>query len=413
MKKQIIFFIALFFYFYSVYSFDLKSLNGEVYAGETFIAEFEADLKSNLKKEDLKVYEERREVYFEKGIFSYKNKTFIYVVFPKKGNFSIQTDNLLYYENGTLMEKKINKIINVEGNKTEILQISPGVVIGNNLSFSLSNKGNKIIKGKFQNQTFELNEGESKNFFIKPEKEFFYLNIESYKSFKIPVVYFPLENETKNNENKTNNKTINESIKEPIKNKTEIKKVEINESLIEKFFEVNKTEVVSFYVKNLVNEKINLLLKCKIKNLNFSKDYNLSPFEERDIFLFYSPNETGNYEENLTIFYENESLNITLKFFVITKESLKIKERIGDNEKKLTSCQEINGTPCSQSGFTCKNGNNVPFVGIGFCCIGGECVKIEEVNEKKNISNYVVGVVSFIILIIIVYLIIKKYKKVK
>ncbi|MEM4605879.1 MAG: hypothetical protein QW103_02510, partial [Candidatus Pacearchaeota archaeon] len=179
-----------------------------------------------------------------------------------------------------------------------------------------------------------------------------------------------------------------------------------------KYFEVNKTEVFSLLIKNIAEKEINITFKTKMKNLEFSENISLSPFEERPFFLKYSPNITGNFEENLNIYFEKEELNVSLKFYVITSESLEILENLNSENKKISSCEEINGTLCIMTGYSCKNGNNIPLLGIGFCCVGGECVKIEE-KKDKPISNYIVGSISLAMAVILLYLILKKYKKVK
>lgn len=405
MKKTFYFIILLIFILGFISSLELISLNGEVFAGETYIGYFDAELKNILKKEDVKIYEERREVYFEKGVYFYKNKTFIYVIFPKEGNFSITTKNFLYYENKSLKEGKINKTIRVSGNNTKILEISPGILLGEEIFVSLSNKGRSDLKIKFQDKEFILKGKETKIVKVNSEEEFFYLEIESYKNFKIPVISFS----SKNEENKSfDNKTQkNETIK-----KTLNKIIEINETKIEKYFEVNKTEVFSLLIKNIAEKEINITFKTKMKNLEFSENISLSPFEERPFFLKYSPNITGNFEENLNIYFEKEELNVSLKFYVITSESLEILENLNSENKKISSCEEINGTLCIMTGYSCKNGNNIPLLGIGFCCVGGECVKIEE-KKDKPISNYIVGSISLAMVVILLYLILKKYKKVK
>ena len=410
MKKAILIFLV-FLFFESAFALELISLNEKIDAGETYASFFEAKLKSSLKKDDLKVYEERREVYFEKGIYSYENKTFIYVIFPKEGNFTIEIKSFLYYENETLKEGKINKTISVGKNSSKVLQISPGIILGESLNFSIANKGKETLNVKFQNYSYTLKENESKVVFANPEKEFFYLNVESYKNFKIPVFYFSLkeENRSVNNTgesiNKTNevNKTINETKKEKIK---------LNETKIEKYFEVNKTDIVHFYIENLLNEEINISLKCDLKNLNFSESEILLPFEQKPIFLYYHPNETGNFEKNLTISFEDIELNLTLKFYVVSSESIEIMRNLS-SEREINSCEEIKGILCTQTGYTCKNGNNLPITGVGFCCVGGECVKIEEEKTKKSFSSYVIGIVFLIIAGAIGYFVYKKYKSVK
>lgn len=414
MNKKLYIFVILVLTLNFISSLELISINGDISVGETYIGYFEGQLKDSLTKDDLKIYEGRREVYFEKGIYSYKNQTFVYVIFPKEGNFTLVTEEFMYYVEGTLNFGKINQTINIKGNSTKALQISPGIIFGNR-TFTLANIGKENLKVDFQNYSYNLKTNEIRRVNANPEKDFFYLEIKSYKNFKVPAIFISsVEDETTGQVNNTTiNKTENRSLNETNLNKT-IRRIEINQTIIENNFEVNKTEIIYFLIKNPTEEEINISLRTKMKNLNFSENISLSPLEERPVFLEYSPNETGNYEENLTIYYGNESINLTLKFYVITAESLEIMEEIkAEKGDKISSCEEINGTSCTMTGYTCKGGNNVPVVGIGFCCVGGECIKIEEDKPKKSYSKYVIGIAVILTALIIGYLIYQNYTKAK
>jgi hypothetical protein len=59
----------------------LTVLNDNLNEGETFVGVIEADLIFALDKDDLKIIENRREIFFEKDVFQYNNLTFFYVVF--------------------------------------------------------------------------------------------------------------------------------------------------------------------------------------------------------------------------------------------------------------------------------------------------------------------------------------------
>ncbi|MEM4181749.1 MAG: hypothetical protein QXX68_01165 [Candidatus Pacearchaeota archaeon] len=412
MNKKHYIFVILILTFNLVSSIELISLNEKVSAGETYIGYFDGKPKVSLTNDDLKIYEGRREVYFEKGIYSYKNQTFIYVIFPKEGNFTLVTEDFMYYVEGTLNFGRINQTINIEGNSTRALQISPGIIFGSR-TFTLANLGKENLKVDFQNYSYNLKVGEIRRVSANPEKDFFYIEIKSYKNFKVPAIFISIENETTSTENNTKiNKTENLSIDEKKINKS-IKRIEVNQTIIENNFEVNKTEVIYFLIKNLEEEEVKISLRTKMKNLNFSENISLSPLEERPVFLEYSPKETGNFEENLTIDYENDSLDISLKFYVTTKEGLEISKNLSSEDKEINSCEEINGTLCTETGYTCKGGNNVPVIGLGFCCVGGECIKIEEDKPKKSYSSYIIGVAFLLIALIAGYIIYQKYKKAK
>ena len=92
----------------------IEELNKDLQAGETFVGRLELNLKDGLNKGDIKLFEDRREVFFDKDVVRYGNLTFIYVIFPKEGNFSLKINSFLYYENNILREGLIDHFIKMD-----------------------------------------------------------------------------------------------------------------------------------------------------------------------------------------------------------------------------------------------------------------------------------------------------------
>lgn len=102
MRNKILFALIFIILIAKVYSLELIPITQNNKEGEIFIGKIEANLKKNLLKDEIKIYEGRREVYFEKEVYRYNNTTFFYFALPKEGNFTILVESILYFENNSL-----------------------------------------------------------------------------------------------------------------------------------------------------------------------------------------------------------------------------------------------------------------------------------------------------------------------
>jgi hypothetical protein len=192
-KKIFVFGILLLALFQFSSSLVLEELNPNLNAGETFVGRIEADLVRSISNSDVKVYEGRREVYLEKNIYRVDNLTFIYVIFTKSGNFRIEINDILYNYGGNTKWGSITKEVSVSDKQSKSLSVKPGIVYGSNISVVLSNVGSEALQVGLQNQNVNVPVGTFRRVYLNPEKEFFYLSVQSYgKTFTIPVIYFNL-----------------------------------------------------------------------------------------------------------------------------------------------------------------------------------------------------------------------------
>lgn len=415
MRNKILFALIFIILIAKVYSLELIPITQNNKEGEIFIGKIEANLKKNLLKDEIKIYEGRREVYFEKEVYRYNNTTFFYFALPKEGNFTILVESILYFENNSLKEGKINYSLIVGKKENKTLFIIPGVLAGNNLSLFLSNKGNEELEITIDNDKYSLKENELKKIEIKPKANFFYLDVKSYKTFSIPVIYFgEIKTETKNQTiNKTENDR-NESINlTNNESKENITNLEISPENFEDYLLVNETKTFFLAMKNPSEKNISLNLSSEIKGLNFSKEEYLLPFEEKNLTIFYLPEKTGFFKGNLTIKFENQTKEILFKIYVLNNSD-EIEEIINvgnDTENVLQkSCSERNGKICS-SNTDCIGGERVYIYGEGLCCVNGECKKVDE--EPTDYKGKIIGLVLLILGAIIVYILWKKFKGVK
>ncbi len=378
----------------------LTVLNDNLNEGETFVGVIEADLIFALDKDDLKIIENRREIFFEKDVFQYNNLTFFYVVFSREGNFSIETPDLLYKENETLFSEKINLSLDVGKLQEEALSIKPGFLVGKNLSLNLVNVGNSSIDVKIQDGEINLITNSSEKVHIHPDSNFFYLDVNSYKNFKIPVVYF-LDSEPILVENESEiNQTINESESESIS-------FDITPSFLEENLTTNKTFFFEILILNNLNESLNLSVDSSLSNLDFNKSVSLLPYENLIFsFEFYSEYE-GSFSDKITFSSEDLESSTNLSFLVLSDEK----------EFDFFFEEELSDEICSDIGESCganQNcvGGSLSFVGGSLCCVGGSCVSSSGESEAPK-KNYFVGVISVLIAGLIAYFIYKKFKEVK
>ncbi len=401
MEKGWLLFVIFVFCINLVSPLLLEELNGEINAGETFVGEFEANLKNDLTKNDVKILEGRREVFFEKDILRYKNTTFIYVVFPKEGNFSLVVNDFLYYDNTTLKVGSINHSVSVGIAGSQVLTVTPGVISSYNLSILLKNIGSEALSVSVQGETYDIELNSSKRVNISPSGEFFYLDISSYKNFKVPVVYFNLSSEDEvpiiNLTNITNESQI-EEILFPFN--LSISKIQAN-------LTTNKTEVFYFSVRNNLNESISLKIDSNLKKIKYNKSLEIEPLESSEFtFEFFSEN-PGIFNDSIIFEFEEFSSELFLSFYVLENEE-EFVELFKDIEQNLT-CADVGGEICLIN-QECVGGS-VRILN-GFCCVGGECKGSDELYPAPK-KNYLLGFLSVAAAIALGLIVYKKFKDVK
>jgi hypothetical protein len=406
LKWSILLFLMVSFSFASSTTLLLEELNEGLQAGETFVSQLELDLKTNLNKDNLKIFEDRREVFFEKDVFSYNNLTFFYVIFPKSGNFSLIVDSFLFYSNNTLVEGSINHTVNVMSAAGPVLTLRPGIVFGSNLSIFLTNMGLENLSVKFQGNSSEVKSQESIRRPIKPEEEFFYLDVSSYRNFIIPVIYL---NYTPQNLSDVNSSSLNLtnytnlSLSELYKDFFNVSRLSIEANLTK-----NQTFSFNIPLVNLLNGSININISSNLKKITFNKTFELGPSEAKEFnFHFLSDNE-GVFSGNLTFSFNKTFLNVPLVFYVLEDE-----ESFGDfyqSSNSNTSCVDLGGELCEDN-WECVGGN-IRFLGGGWCCVGGNCVSPEELYPSPK-KNYFVSILAILAAGVAGYFIYKKFKEVK
>jgi len=398
MKRVLLIFVVIFLLSFVSPAVFLEVLNKDLQAGETFVGKIETELISGINQEDVKIFEGRRQVQFEKGVFSYENLTFIYVIFPIAGNFSINLSSFFYYSNGTLMEGYINHPVEIKSPGNKVLSIVPGIVTGSTLSFFLINTGSEKLNVKIQGNKTELEKDASKKVEIRPEKDFFYLNVDSYRSFYIPVIYF---NSSSENDKPIIVNQTNETEKENLS-------FELSQSKIERNFINNQSYKVSISIKNRLDKNISLSVKSDLRKISFNENFELNASEEKVFtFDFFSEN-TGVFSGNLSFSFNGSEKDIWLLFYVLENEE-DFEEFFQENAETNLTCSNVGGKLCYLN-EECVGGS-VRFVG-GYCCVGGQCKSQTELYPPSK-KNYLVGIISIAIAGVFGYFVYKRFKNVK
>ncbi|MEM4330385.1 MAG: hypothetical protein QW273_00005, partial [Candidatus Pacearchaeota archaeon] len=206
--------------------------------------------------------------------------------------------------------------------------------------------------------------------------------------FKIP--FFNLKREKE--ENKTEIFPIEE-------NKTE-EEIEIYINSTQIFLEENEEKNITFEIKNKKNKSVEILLEGK-KEIKVK----IEPLETKNVTINFYFEKKGFFNESIMIKWDNSSKDFTFYFYVLEKNR-------GENQSYPSLIKEdcIGGEICKE-GEDCIGGEMYIILNKGFCCIGGECKKIEE--KKKDPKKYVIGITIFLLLGILFYMMWKKTKSVK
>lgn len=383
----------------------VEVLNENLNKGETFVGVIDADLVYNLDVGDIKVIQDRRNIPLEKGIFRYDNLTFFYIIFSREGKFTIESnEHLLYRENGSLVSEFLNLSVEIGNSGDEVLSIKPGILVGKTPSLMISNIGKNSLDVSVQNEKIELGINDIKRVNISPPSGLSYIDVKSYKTFKIPIIFSPdIEEDPVKNISEEDNDSLSSN--------------EVNESIIpfeleidflEEIVTANETSFFNISILNKLNETIELNIGSSSEKLFFNDTISLLPYEEVSFNFEFFSEYGANFEGEIIFNFNDFKSFLNLSFLVFSDEE-EFDSIIGGYEN-LESCLDVGCVPLS--GQTCKGGS-VGFVGSDFCCVGGTCVSPKEEKEKSNSINYVIGFLALVAAGALGYFFYKKYSGAK
>lgn len=411
MKKVFLTF-AVFIFFTTLISAEpqLNFYTGNFTKGETIVGEIFLDENENFASDinNLNFYEGRKQTFFQKDLFEYKDKYYFYFYASREGNFTLEITDILYEikqdnEQGVLKESSIEKNFTIS--KGNSISIKPGIFYTTekpeitltnnfnntiNLTYSFSSQASEegffdFFSSEETNETtLAIEKGESKSLVVEPQKEFSFLYIKSNKTYRLPIVYLKLEK----------NETTSEE-----------KDLELSEKLIHMNLEPKERQNATIEIFNFAESNAtNLTFTKNSSSYSINEIKTLPAKSSANLTLEFYTEKTGALEDDLVISYKlnNKSKSLTLKVYIYSFPENLTSEQI---EEEINECEKINGTICSLD-EECEG--ELTYSG-GFCCIG-TCVKTESEGESFN-YKWLIGILIFVILAVVGFFIYKKYKK--
>lgn len=384
----------------------LQFQHNEIQPGETIFATVTTtgEFSEQLEASQIKFFEGRKSISMEHGITFYNSTHYIYIYPNYAGNFTIQIENILYKEAEELKALTITQnftvqktpiIINETTNQTatQILSIKPGFVFTTSTpKIKLTNRGDLQLNITYGKEEISLNTLDSTEIQYQPETTFSFLEIESYKTFQVPIIYIGQI---------TSNQTTPES--DNLKSSTELLFLEI--------YTNNKTtqeiELFNFGNNNITN--IETVSDSEIIELDTLEDF--QPRGVQNLTLTIKPETAGHFLGNINItFTENSQtqlLQIPYSIFIlpegVAEENFQVR-----NE----TCDDLRGQVC-ESGSIC-NGTAIftKAVNPEYCCLA-TCVETESSSPSASSSlGWIIGIIIILALAGGGYYFYKKQKKI-
>lgn len=376
---------------------------------ETIIGEIR-DIDSTITRDDIKIYEGRREIMFEKDVLFFNNTYYVYFIPTKEGSFSLNISDLLYTENEKLesmnFEKEF-KIVRVldENNKSSIITIRPGFYKGTNPELFITNSGDNLLQVNYNDENITLNSGDSRKINATRNIGFSYTVIKSYFEFKVPIIYTPIEI-IENNTNTANITQINE---------TKIYSILFLQNITINTIKENET-IYFFNITNVGNINLtNINLKTELDYVDFTNIESLNIGETKTINISIEENPVGVHSTKLEIYSDDKLINETYLQIITFKTEQEQTTFQNTSFSNTASCGSMNGKFCSEkeecinpSGENCSYGTCWTYnVGEKNECCLMKCKTIDD-GTKSNPTQIILGLLIFAAVIFIAYVLYKK-----
>ncbi len=411
-KKYSLFFLTLFLLVFVNAAPNVEILTPNPTIDETVVFEITTDgeFKDSLTKDSIHFYEGRKEVLLEHNIYYYRNVFYLYAIFKNAGDYTLVSDEIGYEVGGDFLSTTLDKNITIVENKGNLLQIKPGVIsTASKPEVELTNKGDKELTVKYREVTLSIDAGSTRTLHLEPLLNFEMIQISTYKTFKIPMIYSSdivvpegetLEEETVSKVEKVGDLTSRHE------------KVVVDMYTNTPYY--NTFELLNLNQNELTNIRVNSTIPFifldipsisaakAIINLTINSEYNTLSFSKGNVTIYYTENE------------DEKELIIPLMVKVLDKAILTDPEANSAHIQSKT-CTELGGELCV--GTCLGEWYDTIDEEVTLCCAAGvECKEDLEYNpnNKKNQSEntWVWGIVIFIIIGLIGYVVFQKYKKV-
>lgn len=399
MKKEILFVLFLFL-ISNCFAQELNFQRENYSPSETILGNI-SNVLSEIISSDLKIYEGRREVFFEKGIIKFNGSYYFYLIPTKQGEFSIRISNVLYNNSGEISSVSFEKYFNIsQRNNSMGFGVRPGVYEGDKPEIVITNLKEGSLNLTIDKQTIVLVAGESKRIELNVS--------EGFSMYKLGNYTLPIIN-TKSSENIANVST-NESKENT--SFSEMQKCLIINTLPFFSLQINVYENYTIELKNNCSDLIEIKLSADYEGVSFNQNnITLEKEETKNIVLTLFGEKSGEYKQKIT-FSEDKNIlaekEISIYFFE-NKTSLE-----AFNQTYVTNtpqnCSSLGGKFC-KSGEKCSTENIVLDSATGdFCCIGN-CI---DPNAKPiNWANVLFSILGLLVISYIIYVLLNRSKNLK
>lgn len=383
----------------------LNIQNKNIQPKETLIATIstQGEFLDELKKDDIRIYEGRKRVYFEYELYFYNNTYYFYIIFNRQGEFTIKTKEILFTIAGEVGSRALQETITVKydsidnqtNNPTNLLSIKPGIIfsLSNSSQLKLFNRGQNNLNINIDQEEITIDSLQAQTINLNLVYPFSYLEISTYKEFKIPIIYLGANII---NENTSNTPHTSNLLTYP-------EEIEITT-------EPNQTRTQEIELANLAGNKIsNITLLKNISLTNISFPNSINPYESDFLTIEVHSNLTAFNEDTIILNYYEKDTNFNI--------SIPIKILITQDQEILENNQTTNTSSCAQIGGEICEGicdGDSQFTSDGYCCFG-ECLALQQETQKKSELNFnwLAGLLLLLIVAIIGYFVYKKYHKTK
>lgn len=396
MKNSVVFVLFLFF-ISSCFAQEIVFQRENYSPLETIIGSLDNSI-SELNSNDIKIYEGRREVFFEKGLIKFNQTYYLYIIPTKEGEFSLEINNLLYNNSGLISSININRNFSVAQSNDSIgFGVRPGVYEGQSPEVVITNLKNERTNITINNKSIEFNTLESKKVSLEVIDGFSMYKIGNYN---VPIIKFSYITNDKNNTSPENNSITNEFYENCIK---------FN---MLPFFSTTKGEISNYSLdiqNNCSNNLTKLMLISTSPEIVFqNNNFTLAKDETKTINFTLIKQEVGEFLENISLIkQENKIANIQINIYCFSnKTNLENFTQTSDSSVQQ-NCSSSNGNFCEDDEQCNTENIFYDYTANRMCCLS-ECTNLNE--RKINWMNIFMAILGIAVIAVVAYLLFKRSK---
>jgi hypothetical protein len=405
MEYKIIFLLLLLPLVSSVPTLELQ--HETIQPGETILATITTseEFTTAIEESQIKFFQGRKQLTLETDILYYNQTHYLSIYTLQSANITLQIENILYQEAGTLQSITITKNLTIQKNiltneetnetYTQILRIKPGYMFSSTTpKLKVTNMGTKKLNLSFNEQEISLEPLSAQDLEFTPEETFSLTKISTYKDFLVPTVYLKTTQNITQNETTTSTTTTTDLRHSP------------DLLLAEAFTNTKSKETIELF--NFGNNNItNLIITSTLDFITTEDIQDMPGRGTQNLTLIIESKTSGHFQGTINISYiQNETenkLEIPLSIFVLPQgspvENFQIQEE---------TCEQLSGQVC-ESGTFCS-GTATFTKNSEYCCLAS-CVQEKPEEGEESGFGWLIAIVIFAILGFIGYYFYKKQKQ--